>query len=77
MGKAVLLPSEHDRLVREHALKLLRDGYSVQARLGGWFEAPTPIHGYRPDIYATKNGKQVVVEIAKGSVDWPKTSALA
>lgn len=76
MDKIVLRPDQHDRIVREEALRLLHEGFKVQARLGHWFSSPPPIHGYRPDISATKNNKHVIVEVTKGSVDWPKTSAL-
>lgn len=54
----------------------MHQGFKVQARLGQWFQPPAPIHGYRPDISATKGSKQIVVEVTKGSIDWPKTSAL-
>ena len=76
MEKIVLSPKEHDRIVREEALKLLHDGFDVQARLGGGFKRPDPVHGYRPDIRAAKDGRLVIVEVTKGSIDWPKTSAL-
>jgi hypothetical protein len=76
LEKITLSPNEHDRIVREEALKLLHDGFDVQARLGGWFKRPAPVHGYRPDIFASKDGKQLIVEVTKGSIDWPKTSAL-
>ncbi|HWR36268.1 MAG TPA: hypothetical protein VN622_10405 [Clostridia bacterium] len=62
--------------MRREALTLLRDGYDVQARLGGSFKRPASVHGYRPDIFAAKDGKPVIVEVVKGSIDWPKTSAL-
>jgi hypothetical protein len=32
--------------------------------------------GTGPDIFATKDGRQILVEVTKGSIDWPKTSAL-
>jgi hypothetical protein len=76
MKNVILSPSEHDRIVRANALQLLHDGFAVQARLGGWFKAPATIHGYRPDIFAIKDKQQIVVEVTKGSIDWPKTSAL-
>src|SRR4051812_5219561 len=76
MEKVVLSPHQHDEIVRREALTLLRDGYDVQARLGGSFKRPASVHGYRPDIFAAKDGKQVIVEVVKGSIDWPKTSAL-
>lgn len=55
---------------------LLFDGYEVRARLEDLFEAPDCIYGYRPDIFATKNGLCVIVEVKKGEVDWPKLEAL-
>ena len=76
MDKLVLSPHQHDEAVRREALALLRDGYDVQARLGASFRRPASVHGYRPDIFATKDDKQVIVEVVKGSIDWPKTSAL-
>jgi hypothetical protein len=76
MEKIVLSPHQHDEIVRREALRLLRDGFDVQARLGGSFKRPASVHGYRPDIFAVKDAKQVIVEVVKGSIDWPKTSAL-
>jgi len=71
-----LTPLEHDRLVREEALKLVLAGYEVDARIEGWFVPPKPIFGYRPDIFAKRGGSTVVVEVTKGAGDWPKISAL-
>jgi hypothetical protein len=72
---ADLTPAEHDDIVREEALSLLSQGYSVQARLEGWFDPPDVINGYRPDIVARKDNQVQIVEVEKGEVDWPKISA--
>lgn len=72
----ILTQAEHDDIVRTHALRLLSQGYEVQARLEGWFEPPDFINGYRPDIIAKKAGRILIVEVEKGEVDWPKLSAL-
>jgi len=48
----------------------------VQARIEGWFPCPDFIHGYRPDIVATKGNEWLVVEIKKAETDWPKINAL-
>lgn len=68
--------SEHDRAVRHYAMRMLADGYDVQARVEGWFQEPDTISGYRPDIVARKDDHFVIIEIKKGEIDWPKIKAL-
>lgn len=70
-----LTPAEHDDIVRTEALSLLSQGYSVQARLEGWFDSPDIINGYRPDIIARRGDQLLIVEVEKGETDWPKISA--
>jgi len=70
-----LNPSEHDDIVRTHALRLLSEGYEVYARIEGWFEQPEIIAGYRPDIIARKNTRSLILEVEKGAIDWPKITA--
>ena len=67
---------DHDHKVREQALLLLTQGYSVAARVEGWFIEPEPILGYTPDIVAKKEGQLLIVEVKKGPIDWPKIVAL-
>lgn len=67
---------EHDHKVREQALILLSQGYTVAARLEGWFEEPQAISGYSPDIVAQRDNEHVIVEVKKGPIDWPKIVAL-
>jgi hypothetical protein len=67
---------EHDRAVRLCALHLLTEGYDVEARVEGWFQAPDYVNGYRPDIVARKGGECLVIEIKKSAADWPKINAL-
>lgn len=73
--QVALSKTDHDHLIREHALRLVRDGYRVKARLEGWFDAPDYIDGYRPDIVAERNGSFVIVEVKKGAIDYPKIAA--
>lgn len=68
--------SEHDRAVRHYAMRMLADGYDVQARVEGWFQEPETIGGYRPDIVARKDDHFIIIEIKKGEIDWPKIKAL-
>lgn len=70
-----LSSDEHDDIVRTEALRLLSQGYSVQARLEGWFDSPDIINGYRPDIVARRGDQSLIVEVEKGEIDWPKISA--
>ena len=74
--ETVICRFEHDRAVRLCALHLLAEGYDVQARVEGWFQAPDYVNGYRPDIVARKGTEHLVVEIRKSDADWPKINAL-
>jgi hypothetical protein len=74
--ESVICRFEHDRAVRLCALHLLTEGYDVQARVKGWFQAPDYVNGYRPDIVARKGDEYLVVEIRKSAADWPKINAL-
>jgi len=67
---------EHDEAVRRCALMLIISGYQVQARVEGWFEPPTYINGYRPDIIVHQGTECVIIEVKKAATDWPKISAL-
>lgn len=67
---------EHDNSVRREVVKLLADGFAVRARLTQGFQQPAPVHGYRPDIEAVKGKEQIIVEVIKEAIDWPKLSAL-
>ena len=66
---------EHDKAVRRYALILTTSGHQVKARVEGWFEFPTYINGYRPDILVQEGNQWIIVEVKKGEVDWPKISA--
>lgn len=67
---------EHDEAIRISALWLVLNGYSVQARVEGWFDSPDYIYGYRPDIVASKGNEWLIVEFKKAETDWPKINAL-
>lgn len=66
---------EHDKAVRRYALILTTTGHHVKARVEGWFEAPTYINGYRPDIIVQEENQWIIIEVKKGDIDWPKISA--
>ncbi len=66
----------HDAAVLRHAMSLIAEGFTVQARLEGLFERPQcVIYGYRPDVVGVLHGQTVIVEVIKGEVDWPKRAA--
>lgn len=66
---------EHDKAVRHCALFLTTSGHNVKARVEGWFEAPTYINGYRPDILVQQDNHWFIIEVKKSEADWPKISA--
>lgn len=65
----------HDDVVRGQVLNLLRKGYSVKARLEGWFDPPEEINGFIPDIVARRGTATLIVEVKLGNDDWPKLFA--
>ena len=75
MMETVICRFEHDQAVRLYALHLLVQGYDVQARVEGWFQAPDYLYGYRPDIVAKRGNEWLIVEIKKSDADWPKSNA--
>jgi len=66
----------HDDVVRGQILDLLKQGYTVQARLEGWFERPDKICGYVPDIVAKQGSDMLIIEVKLSEGDWPKLVAL-
>jgi hypothetical protein len=66
----------HDEAVQRLALQLLSNGFDVEARIEGWFNPPEVINGYRPDIIARMGNEVLIIEVKKGTVDWPKIAAL-
>jgi len=53
---------KHDKEVEKQANLLLMKGYSVKADLPG-FSKPNAISGRRPDIWATKNTRDKIIEV--------------
>ena len=54
--------SKHDKAVEASARYYKQQGYKVQADLHG-HDQPKTINNRRPDVRATKGGKEVIVEV--------------
>ena len=62
MARNEKLQTDHDALVRKIAGQLDKQGYDVQADVGG-FPQPDTIGGLRPDVIAKKPGERKIIEV--------------
>lgn len=54
----------HDNLIKSAAMHLERDGYKVTANyINHPNGRPRPLNGFIPDIYATKNLEEIIIEV--------------
>jgi hypothetical protein len=54
--------SKHDAQVARDAHEFKRLGYEVSADIAGYNKPPT-IGGYKPDVYASKGRKSIIIEV--------------
>jgi len=53
----------HDSMLRTRANNLKKEGYAVKADLEEYEEKPEEINGKIPDITATKDNEEIIVEV--------------
>ena len=62
MGRMRASQSKHDRVVRELANRLERQGFDVEADVSG-FSRPGTIGGFRPDVVAKDGWTRKIIEV--------------